>query len=62
MRYFLAIIVIIFTYFLLSGVIMGFIFKGNVYGGAGLLTSFIMIPVAIFLWKAITRRRKNQNE
>jgi hypothetical protein len=61
MRYFLAILAIIISYVILSGIIVGIIFKGNVYGGGGLLLSFIMIPVAIFLWKAITRKKENKN-
>jgi ABC-type transport system involved in cytochrome bd biosynthesis fused ATPase/permease subunit len=58
MRYFLAILAIIISYIILSGIIVGAIFKGNVYGGGGLLTTFIMIPVAIFLWKTITKKRE----
>jgi hypothetical protein len=58
MRYFLAILTIIISYIVLSGIIVGIIFKGNVSGGGGLMTSFIMIPVAIFLWKAITRKKE----
>jgi hypothetical protein len=62
MRYFLAVLAIIISYIILSGIIVGIIFKGNVYGGGGLVTTFVMIPVAIFLWKAITRKKENKSE
>jgi hypothetical protein len=58
MRYIIAIIAILFAYVLLSGIIVGVIFKGNVIGGGGLVTSFVMIPVAVFLWKAIIRKKE----
>jgi len=61
MKYILAILSIIGLYIILSGIIVGLIFKGNVANG-GLLTSLIMIPVAIFLWKIITRNRCEKNE
>jgi hypothetical protein len=57
-RGFLATIAIVFSYILLCGIIVGLIFKGNVYGGGGLLTSLIMIPVAIFLWGTITKNER----
>jgi len=62
MRYFLAILAIVVSYFLITGIIVGYIFKGNVYGGGGLMASVIMIPVAIFLWKAITRKGVKKDE
>jgi ABC-type transport system involved in cytochrome bd biosynthesis fused ATPase/permease subunit len=58
MRYFLAILAILISYIILSGIIVGAIFKGNVHSGGGLFTAFIMIPVAIFLWKVITRKKE----
>lgn len=58
MRYFLAILAIIVAYIFITGLIVGAIFKGNVYGGGALVTALIMIPVAIFLWKAITRKEE----
>jgi len=62
MKYFIAIIAILFSYILLSGIIVGLIFKGNVYGGGGLLTSLLILPIAIFLWKAITKKRTGKYE
>jgi len=62
MKYVLAILAIIGSYILLSGIIVGLIFKGNVYGGGSLLTSLIMIPVAVFLWKIITGKGSEKNE
>jgi hypothetical protein len=61
MRYFLAILAIIISYIILSGIIAGLIFKGNV-SAAGLMTAFVMIPVARFLWKAITRKKEKEDE
>lgn len=61
MKYILAILSIIISYIILSGIIVGLIFNGNAARG-GILTSLIMIPVAIFLWKIITRKRGEKNE
>jgi len=56
-RYFLAILAIIITHFILSGIIVGPVLNGNLTGNEGLLTALIMIPISIFLWKIIVGPR-----
>jgi len=62
MRYVLAILAILFSYIILSSIIVGAIFKGSVQGGGGILTALIMVPVAIFLWKSIAKKGSQANE